>query len=102
MVPDPDSHEADLLESLQDLCQQIEIGDFKDSLGHSAKMLKAYRDAKRLLEQIEAESTHKNQDVCSYTCTTCGQLSVFPGFSQKMAFTCEHCGKLQTVDEVVQ
>lgn len=98
----PVTHEADLLEVLQDLCQQIEINDFKDSLGHSAKMLKAYQDARRLLEQIEAESAYDKQDFCSYACKACLELSLFPGFSEMRAFTCQHCGQLQTVDDVIQ
>ena len=34
---------------LRELVQQIEINDFTDSLGHQAKMLKAFQDAKRAL-----------------------------------------------------
>lgn len=50
---------ADAIEDLISLCaksnallHQIDIGDFTDSHGHSAKMLKATHDLKRKLEGI--------------------------------------------------
>ena len=37
--------------ALRDLTTQIERNDFTDSLGHEAKMLKAYHDARAVLEK---------------------------------------------------
>jgi len=43
---------------LRGLVQQIESNDFTDSLGHQAKMLKAFQDAKRALSSpSEREGT---------------------------------------------
>lgn len=39
----------DLGRLLNNLCHQIEISDFKDGLGHSAKMNKTYLDAREFL-----------------------------------------------------
>jgi uncharacterized protein (DUF983 family) len=29
---------------------------------------------------------------CSETCSHCGELNTFPGFSSMEAYTCRHCG----------
>ena len=41
----------ELERALRDLTTQIERNDFTDSLGHEAKMLKAYHDARAVLEK---------------------------------------------------
>jgi predicted xylose isomerase-like sugar epimerase len=41
--------ETEALRLLRDLVQQIEINDFKDSLGHDAHLLRPYVEAKRFL-----------------------------------------------------
>ncbi len=31
--------------------------------------------------------------VCSEVCPHCGDLNVFPGFSEMVAYVCRHCGE---------
>ena len=44
-------HIEKLERALRDLVQQIECNDFEDSFGHEARMLKAYHDARTVLEK---------------------------------------------------
>jgi hypothetical protein len=41
--------EAEAIRLLRELVQQIEINDFKDSLGHDAHLLRPYVEAQRFL-----------------------------------------------------
>jgi DNA-directed RNA polymerase subunit RPC12/RpoP len=38
-------------------------------------------------------------DVASAQCPECGQVNLFPGFSQMMAYTCRYCGKAIRVEQ---
>jgi hypothetical protein len=41
--------EAEAIRLLRELVQQIEINDFKDSLGHDAHLLRPFIEARRFL-----------------------------------------------------
>jgi hypothetical protein len=42
------------------------------------------------------------EGVCSETCTHCGAINVFPGFSMMLAFICRECDETVTVSGPVQ
>lgn len=40
--------------------------------------------------------------ICSEMCPHCGDLNVFPGFTEMLAYTCRYCGEAVRVGRSVQ
>jgi hypothetical protein len=64
---DPMGHERKLAEALGALVQQIDIGDYRDRLGHGLKMNVAFHHAQAIVDEFGV--TH--EDICAVL-DTCG------------------------------
>jgi hypothetical protein len=53
------------------------------------------------VEKVMAELA-QTDTICSATCTHCGAVNMFPGFSSMMAFICSECGEGVVVTTPVQ
>ena len=72
------------------LLHQIDIGDFVDSNGHSAKMLKPVHDLMRLMSESAAPAVREPvawKHDCAALCTNDVELWID---------ACPHCGKPRT------